>query len=696
MTTPLENLKKLLDDYSPTLQAIAYLLAGAGAIVAIFRKRLHLQRFVSPRRQLLKQLTAETEALKESPALTRSGLSFGDLLESPGLLVEVHLRLLPTMAAHNRSSALTAAEFRRLVFDTRGKLHVCVIGPATSGKSTLARSLFYTAVNALNSALTLSVPIYLDLAVISTLLKIESRPDENAIKQNSRLPDNPRLIIVDGVDEAIYSGHSLAVDLVLNTVRDIDRLVVFCRYSAYREYFSFKGRTSFDYQLQIEEYGVTSLRHYAQALLNFFRQPPQIAENVLHMIDAALDVGALRTPLHVAMAIETASEDTASMSRVDSLVQVYGRYIGMVLDRETSKPGCPISASELQSILESIAALVLDRTPEGSLVRSPGAVASIEDIRAAATKVLGPERASSMASHVVDWVTVRSLFDGDAGGSGASSRWTFTHPSYCDYFVSCSVLSALQSDIQRSRQIFLRLLPQEVDQFVKYALLDNRFRDSLTHIISNVRVVLRSESEKGNNNHQISELCVEQLAYLVAHINIYAATALAKETARTSASLLVKRGIAIGLAFGGIREDLVAYVSELRDELQVCGFGQRNRLNVAHQLAYFGDTDVIQDSSIEQIDLGHASNTISKLLKQATTSVHHPSRLLDLYTLESLIVYGCTHPKVGLLIEEYIEQCTEVCRQISREPDAIIRGASESCLRAINKFQSTENQEEKL
>jgi hypothetical protein len=199
------------------------------------------------------------------------------------------------------------------------------------------------------------------------------------------------------------------------------------------------------------------------------------------------------------------------------------------------------------------------------------------------------------------------------------------------------IMRNFQSDPILTSKLFSRLFSQEITEFIKALILMPEISYSAQQFVRTARSIVSESEYDLKQNDRIAEIRVEQTLYLLSHIEDVAIQKYLNDLPQHVRTPFIERGIFLGSASGGRPQQLEAYIELLRSELQEIGLGKNNRVNLFHQLPYFGDTDALLDSDSFDIAELPISNTLQKLIAQTSSSLHFSSRILDLYTIESLV-----------------------------------------------------------
>jgi hypothetical protein len=674
MPPDLKWLKDILDNFSPTLQAVAYLLAAAGGAYGLYRRIP--RRNMRPTAEDIQQLTTKVRAVLEQPTIATRSMSFGSMIERDLFL---ELSLVPTGSAHDQTPTDVTLLQRKLMDND---LRLCVVAPSSRGKSTMARKLFCDlAIPWTEQSARLvpsnpggKFPILFDFS--SGTLPVGDDTFNSFLSSADRT--SPALLVVDGLDEAYYSGGINSVNEILGKMKPSDSIIAFCRPSTYHDYITHSCPITFDEYYSIESYRPEQLLAYGSLL--------QSAEPATIVVEGVAS-GVLQTPLHIAMALAAQGDGTSAPMTHINIDALYEGYIYSILSRESAKPGYALTAEEVFAILLELGGAAVRGSLPLRTFRSPGAVFRYDDFFHSIEKVIGPQRVASGGKGLIESVILRSIFM--PVRAHAASEWTLLHPTFCDFMVARYLARTMQTNADSISAAFSRVFSSEVYDFLKSFLFDDTNKAHLAKIRSVCQPILIEKAAQALPGTE-NEIVLEQVAHLLAYSRNLAVTSCLRAVAQSTQSALIKRGIAIGVAFSGDLSDLESYVATLRSELNSVGYGHLNRLNFSHQLAYFGDLDTIPNGDQDElVDMRVAAATISKLVRQLGTPMHYPSRLLDLYSLECIVSFAMASPSVAELVEGALPSMLGIWEHQDAVQSDSVRTAYDSLKSRLEAFAKT-------
>lgn len=690
-----EGLKDLLSQYSDALTTLSIVASAILTVWVFLRRRLARAWKWSRTPSLRARLGSEIARIRAQRTLTRSTVTIGTLIEDPELWVEprfVDPALAATAPGPGVGRQLRVEDLCSLLLHSSQQTRLALVGAAARGKSTFARKLFCELAEAYQKRQCRRYPVFVDLS--EPLAREESSGDSSARSS----PDRPALrgliartqrdgiiLVADGLDEAFYSGRRSEAYEVLKLPGTKGACVALVRPTTFVEFLKYSPEVAPTRTLHFADYDANRLLAFARATLDrVWGASAERRAQLLPLVGDAVERGVVAAPLHVVMAVENAlSLPPDRALHFDSLARVYGRYVESLLQRETAALPGSLKSFQVQEVLEYICGALVLRVAPGNTFQSPGVSFGLAHIREACEAVLGTSHATAADLGAPTWIAVRSLLERESETGAEPGRWKFSHPSFVDFFVARHVLRQLESDAGRTARLMAVHMPQEVYTFLKMFIKLDVDAQRAAQIVGVARTVLDDQLNRAQSGEAIAELQIEQVAHLVAHIRHPEAIDFARQVARKLPTPFVSRGVAIGLAFGGVEDDLRRYVSDLEAEYLAQGLGPKNALNLEHQLAYFGD--VVSQFQIRPSGtrIVTASQLLHKQLSQLRGPLHSASRVVDLYTVEVLLRIAHTNEPLraeirllltgieGLLLAPHLSADASLGHRLGRLSDAL-------------------------
>ena len=266
--------------------------------------------------------------------------------------------------------------------------------------------------------------------------------------------------------------------------------------------------------------------------------------------------------------------------------------------------------------------------------------------------------------------TLLRLRDSDTlATNGAIS---FQHKSFQEFFVARRIYSRmLRGSIDDLVETFGRLFSPEVSEFLKEFLVEVNGSPKLQQSsYERLSAAFASATTEGGPHDRI-RIARQQLGYYLGNVRYARAHQWLKDALASESDPWVRRGIAVGLAFGGDLDALDEYVDALRSELD--GDDRReNAVNLGFHLTFFGDQPV--DVKSPETDQGGEScaKTVEGLVYQLGTETDRPSWRLNLYTLWYLVTQARVELResAGQRLRDLGGTAPELVQQLLRDPAA--------------------------
>jgi hypothetical protein len=131
-------------------------------------------------------------------------------------------------------------------------------------------------------------------------------------------------------------------------------------------------------------------------------------------------------------------------------------------------------------------------------------------------------------------------------------------------------------------------------------------------------------------------LMLEQLCYYLGNIESGSAQTFLMERMEREPDDWVKRGIVVGLAFGGQDKPQKRYIAELRAERLSGAATPMNNVNIGFHLSFFGDQPYDPEYPDRDMGFEECGKTVDRLVYQLGTNTNRPNWQIDLYTLLDL------------------------------------------------------------
>jgi hypothetical protein len=215
----------------------------------------------------------------------------------------------------------------------------------------------------------------------------------------------------------------------------------------------------------------------------------------------------------------------------------------------------------------------------------------------------------------------------------------FLHKSFQEFFVANYLFDIMMNDSGQMANDFQRFISPEVSEFLKECI--NRLHGHKAKIEKIVQNSILSFNANINNETPRNRMARQQIAYYLGNIKDNSASSFLIKQIDLESDLWIRRGIIIGLSFGGFTKYLDEYVDLLYNERannaeELC---VENHVNIGFTLSFFGDQpfNVLEPDCDQKMT--SCKNSMERLLYQLGTDTDMGSWRLNLYTFIDLFKY---------------------------------------------------------
>lgn len=216
---------------------------------------------------------------------------------------------------------------------------------------------------------------------------------------------------------------------------------------------------------------------------------------------------------------------------------------------------------------------------------------------------------------------------------------TFLHKSFQEYFVASYMFRAINENVERLALVLQNYLSSYVSEFYK-EFLQECSSDEKRIILENLKYAYEKNICKtSNTEYGRMRIAREQIVYSLGVLKLKEAENYLESILQTEIDVWVRRGIYIGLSFGGNEIYRNKYVEILRNERKNGSIPTENNCNIGYMLTFFGDQPL--DINYPDKDKGgiKCSNMIEQMLSLFQNDTDFPAWRLHLYTLIDMFRY---------------------------------------------------------
>jgi hypothetical protein len=219
----------------------------------------------------------------------------------------------------------------------------------------------------------------------------------------------------------------------------------------------------------------------------------------------------------------------------------------------------------------------------------------------------------------------------------------FVHKSFQECLVASRAVGAMARSAQECALMYASHLTAEVSEFMKEAI--DRVNEQPREVSQAVAIVTDAIQRAGSsgmlppsvvNAPGRQRLMLQQLCYYLGNLESRPAQEFLVDRLGGETDPWIRRGIAVGLAFGGMYGPLEEYLQLLRAERKRGPDVPLNSANIGYHLSFFGDQPF--DPSCPDRDMGfpECGRTVDRLIYQLGTETNRPNWRIDLYTVLDL------------------------------------------------------------
>jgi hypothetical protein len=525
---------------------------------------------------------------------------------------------------------------------------VLLIGSGGMGKSSLSMLLHVRATDARLKSSQSRLPVHLDLrnyrSDTATYLSepewLQQRLAESYGAEFAAEATRDRtrtFLVLDSLDEFLAGKSHTDVQRVLDSQVVKDAALICCRSQAYFQYLQGTDLVASREVVELSAWSASDRASYVTAFYEvFFRDNG--GDRAAKALNAVLRNSERRlgsvcsSPVRLNMTLEL-FEPGDNLSFDLALTRLYDEYLDRLLSIEAARAGSVFNATEKQDLLTKLAWLYYD---EGSLEEEEPLPFSEQEVLAFLREEFPRDNDPELGAKLDDLRTRTILATGHEGARRSRKQMHFAHKSFQEYLVAQYAMQAMLSSGEATLSAVLKHFSPEVGEFLKGSLCEYRRSKRMSQIVlDNCTEALTRLKGRVTNDHDDarSRIGRQQLFYYLGSLSLPEARSVLREALSTEGDPWVRRGIIIGLTFGGADDALDQYLDELGAERGQPGDHPLNDVNTGAQLSYFGDQPF--DFMRPEVDLrgGNRGRTVDTMLYQLTTETERGCWRIDLYTL---------------------------------------------------------------
>jgi len=459
--------------------------------------------------------------------------------------------------------------------------------------------------------------------------------------QSDIAPTLDPVLLVDSLDEFL-AGKSAEEARRVASAELFQRASVLCCRTQYFDRYLSPGVFPTHDIVEVRPFREPDLQRYVNGYCRavFASNWRQQALSFFERLEASAQLRTLcLVPLRLNMALDllTRDETDTVAPPTDDLLGLYQAYVVRLLAIEAERVGSVLNPEQKRQALEYVAFTFYDEGNMGSSVAPPFISSEFEQIIAAIPFGIP---APPPVHALVEDVRSHSLLhvDGAAYASVEPGTLSFTHKSFQEYFVASYLFHALLTEVPRATEAFQRHVSPEVSEFLKEYIgrlrSDARLRKRLGQALRQAYAFSREEPAAVSDERSRARIAREQLGYYLGNLPDADVQRFLRAEAAAETDPWVRRGIIIGLSFGGDATLLEGYIDRLSEERRdPSGGTSENDVNLGFHLSFFGDQpfDVLRPD-VDQ-GLPTCSRTVARLIYQLQTETDRGSWRLNLYTL---------------------------------------------------------------
>jgi hypothetical protein len=594
------------------------------------------------------------DAIKERRLAGTKKLIFGDLLApESGLVIKARAKRMSPISSDIPD---VVNWLNTTIMPSSTKKFLVLAGPG-EGKTTTSLLLHYQmAEEYVRTAIPGSFPLLIDLRSERSAI---NAPDYGTVEWFSKFVEahygssvkmlcnestsliRPLCIILDSLDE-VLAGRSLPdVRSILERYMFAESTVVLCRSHFYEQYLQYLPFVTDRETLMLSGWDSDDVLDYIKAFYGRVRPDSHAgaSDAFVAWIKATPSLSSiLRVPIRLNMALDMYSPEGDVFPQHKTLLQLYEAYISWSINLERSRSN--IRLEDIYKLLEDIAWETYGERDATTGKTSGTTERSLRTFLAARSPTASNDEIEASLSYMMN---LGLLAMSNEELPSRDHAIDFVHKSFQECLVATRVAGAITTSAQDSATMCASYLTPEVSEFLKEAI--ERLNVQPREISKAVTILMDGIARAGTTDILLNtepaqrgrkRLMLEQLCYYLGNLESRTAQSFLLNLIESETDEWIRRGIAIGLAFGGQYKPLEKYLKELRDERNRGGKTPKSDANIGFHLSFFGDQPFDPEYPDRDMGFDECGKTVERLVYQLGTHTNRPNWRIDLYTLLDL------------------------------------------------------------
>ena len=571
-------------------------------------------------------LKAERDRLLSLKVTGSSTLTLRDMHSNTGLRMPAKASVRAG-ANRNQPIADVVTHLTEKLLD-KGEQYL-VVAPPGAGKSLVCRLLFLALAATLPHTAG-GAPVLIDLRAVS-------------LSKAAGLADGREVVLMDSLDELLASGTLVQVREAIEneTLQGAD--VIACRTQFYEQFLTgttlVEGRTV----LEIRAWDIPTIERYIDAYHRhvFHTNDLSVVDDLKRRLESPNVEALLATPLRLNMALDLIPPGENNLPLELNSLSLHRQWIEQTLRNEAARRGSILESTDKLDYLTNLAWRFYDEGTPG-LQTAP----SFTDgqIRQALTEMSFDRTPDEVKAYARDLEFHSILIGAEADGLGTTQfdSFEFMHKTFQEFLVARYIINAAKTGPEAAASVFRQYLSPQVSDFIKDELKNTTASSGIARqLAQNLQGALASyDREAAREPDSIRHRStIQQICYYLASLPLEPVRNLMLDRLTSEQDPWIRRGLAIGLSFGGETKGIDQYIESLRRERTLGRATAANDLNIGYHLSFFGDQPFDPVQPYLDRGLSTVSSTVSRLIYQLSIETDFGSWRLDLYTILDIYRY---------------------------------------------------------